>query len=114
MQEDEISFKDASTLIGRSLVSEFSELDSNESVCGDEAVNVSFRKDMDLWYLMRLLKEAYLMIHRFSYTFPIILHSIYLLRCVGVVVEFAPERGSRWPTYELACQESIFAALARL
>lgn len=41
MQEDEISFKDASTLIGRSLVSEFSELDSNESVCGDEAVNVS-------------------------------------------------------------------------
>jgi len=39
VQDDEISFKDASTLIGRSLVSEFSELDSTDSVSGDEAVN---------------------------------------------------------------------------
>ena len=41
LQDEEVSFKDASTLIGRSLVNEFSELDSNESVCGDDAVNVS-------------------------------------------------------------------------
>lgn len=40
-QEEDISFKDASTLIGRSLVNEFSELDSNDSVSGDDAVNVS-------------------------------------------------------------------------
>ncbi len=33
---DEVSFKDASTMIGRSLVSEFSELDSSDSVSGDE------------------------------------------------------------------------------
>lgn len=39
--DDEISFKDASTLVGRSLVSEFSELDSNDSVSGDDAINVS-------------------------------------------------------------------------
>lgn len=38
---DDISFKDASTLIGRSLVSEFSELDSSDSVSGEEAMAVS-------------------------------------------------------------------------
>ena len=38
---DEVTFKDASSLIGRSLVSEFSELDSTDSVCGDEAMTVS-------------------------------------------------------------------------
>ena len=38
---DEVTFKDASSLIGRSLVSEFSELDSVDSVCGDEAMAVS-------------------------------------------------------------------------
>lgn len=39
---DVISFKEASTRIGRSLVSEFSELDSNESgISADDAVTVS-------------------------------------------------------------------------
>ena len=36
-----MSFKDASTMIGRSLVSEFSELDSTDSVSGEDAMNVS-------------------------------------------------------------------------
>lgn len=34
-----ISFKEASTLIGRSLVGEFSELDENDSASGEEALN---------------------------------------------------------------------------
>ena len=39
---DVISFKEASTRIGRSLVSEFSELDSNESgMSVDDALTVS-------------------------------------------------------------------------
>jgi len=39
---DEVSFKQASTRIGRSLVSEFSELDSSESgMSGDDALTVS-------------------------------------------------------------------------
>lgn len=43
---DEISFKDASSLIGRSLVSEFSELDSSESaLSGDEALNNARRNE---------------------------------------------------------------------
>ena len=33
---EEVSFKDASTMIGRSLVSEFSELDSSDSISGEE------------------------------------------------------------------------------
>jgi hypothetical protein len=39
---DDVSFKQASTRIGRSLVSEFSELDSSESgMSGDDALTVS-------------------------------------------------------------------------
>jgi len=53
MQDGEITFKDASTLIGRSLVSEFSELDSNDSVSGDEAVNVSSARFLE--YIFSLL-----------------------------------------------------------
>lgn len=38
---DDISFKDASTLVGRSLISEFSELDSSDSINGEDALAVS-------------------------------------------------------------------------
>ena len=38
---DEISFKDASTQVGRSLVNEFSELDSSDSFTGEDTLNVS-------------------------------------------------------------------------
>lgn len=38
---DDITFKDASSLIGRSLVSEFSELDSSDSISGEDALTVS-------------------------------------------------------------------------
>lgn len=38
---EDISFKDASTLVGRSLISEFSELDSSDSISGEEALAVS-------------------------------------------------------------------------
>lgn len=64
---DDISFKDASTLIGRSLVSEFSELDSSDSVSGEEAMAVShilcccriicsFWRKFLLFYFMVLLR----------------------------------------------------------
>lgn len=41
LQLDKISFKEASTLIGRSLVNEFSELDSSDSAQGDDPSSVS-------------------------------------------------------------------------
>lgn len=39
---DDISFRDASTLVGRSLVNEFSELDSVDSFNGEDSLTVSF------------------------------------------------------------------------
>lgn len=50
---DDISFKDASTLVGRSLVSEFAELDSTDSVSGEDAINVSHKP-----YLCSLRKAS--------------------------------------------------------
>ena len=41
MTIDEVNFRDASTLIGRSLVNEFSELDSSDSFQGEDTLNVS-------------------------------------------------------------------------
>lgn len=40
---DDVSFRDASTQIGRSLVSEFSELDSLDSFAGEDSFAVSVR-----------------------------------------------------------------------
>ena len=60
VHSDEVTFKDASTLIGRSLVSEFSELDSTDSVSGDDAVNVSAQRHHDFLLLVHAINNAFL------------------------------------------------------
>mmetsp|Transcript_7116 Transcript_7116/g.9905 ORF Transcript_7116/g.9905 Transcript_7116/m.9905 type:complete len:130 (+) Transcript_7116:1941-2330(+) len=45
MTIDEVNFRDASTLIGRSLVNEFSELDSSDSFQGEDTLNALRRNE---------------------------------------------------------------------
>jgi len=42
---DDISFRDASTLVGRSLVNEFSELDSVDSFNGEDSLTTAKRNE---------------------------------------------------------------------